>query len=54
MRSRLDRAIDKRDDLEDHLSKWAFGMTPSDRRWYERRIVKAQARVDRLERPTHD
>lgn len=48
MRTRLERAIDRRDDLQDYLSKWGFGMSPSEKRAMERKIAKAAEKVDRL------
>lgn len=49
MRTRLERAIDKRDDLEHYLREWGFARTPSQIRAIERQIAKAQAKVKRLE-----
>lgn len=48
MRTRLQRAEEKRDDLAEYLSRWAFGMRLSERRQYERQIAKAEAKVERL------
>lgn len=48
MRSRLERATEKRDDLQEYLDRWAFGMRLSERRHYERQIAKADAKVQRL------
>jgi hypothetical protein len=49
MRTRLERAIDKRDDLRHYLDKWGFARTPSEIRALERRIKKAEAKVRKLQ-----
>jgi hypothetical protein len=48
MRTRLERAIDKRDDLQHYLNKWGWARTPSEIRALERRIAKAATKVQRL------
>jgi hypothetical protein len=52
MRTRLERAVDKRDDRQAYLDKWSFGMLPSEIRRRERGIERAQNKIDRLNPPT--
>ena len=49
MRSRLDRAIDKRDDLKHYIDQWGWARSPSQMRALERALAKADAKVARLE-----
>lgn len=51
MRSRLERALDKRDDLVYDLNHWGWMYTPSQKRALLRRIARAEARVTRLNNP---
>ncbi len=48
MRSRLERAVDKRDDLRDYLSRWEWGMAPSEIRRRERQIDKLNEKIAML------
>lgn len=48
MRSRLQRAIDRRDDAEEEHDKWAFSLSPSERRRSWERVVKLREKVERL------
>jgi len=54
MRTRLERAVDKRDDLKHYLREWGWARTPSQIRALERQIAKVEARVDRLTPPATD
>lgn len=49
MRTRLERAIDKRDDLKHDLAKWGFAYSPSHKRKLGKKIAKAEAKVQRLQ-----
>ena len=48
MRSRLERAIDKRDDIRHHIAEWKLGMKPSELRRWERKLEAAEEKVQRL------
>ena len=48
-RWRLQRARDRYNDAEHYLSKWGFGMTPSERRKECERVNRLRAKVKRME-----
>lgn len=50
MRSRLERAEDKRDDLTFERNKWGWSWPPSRHRQVERRIARLDLKIRRLKR----
>jgi len=48
MRTRFERLRDKRDDLDDDLYQYRRLLKPSQRRAWERRLAKLNAKIEKL------